>query len=90
MLVGGHVGQLAILRKELRLARNMVSMCFRNVVHITTIMVHGRTKTPAFVTSGCPRPSSIAVLIYNGFATKWSKGVSIPIVWPIEGLARRL
>jgi hypothetical protein len=46
-------------------------------------MVHGRTKIPSINTSGCPQSSSNAILIYNGLATKRSKGVSTPIVQPI-------
>ncbi len=63
MLVGWHVGQLTMLGKELRLAQNTVSMCFWNVVHIAMIMVHGRTEIPFVDPSGCPWPSSIAILV---------------------------
>jgi hypothetical protein len=75
-----------MLRKQFRGSGDTVSMCVGNVIIVASAMIFHWPQIERINAMGCPCPLCVAILLDNGFAPEWGKGITVPIVRSVKYL----
>ncbi len=88
VLVRGHVWHLAVLWEKFCGTQDLICSSLRNVVQVTSVVVHWWAQVPSIHTLQCPWSFGVAIFVENCFASQWGKGILVSIIGSIECFVR--